>query len=113
LGLCLVLASGVPVADAYSKLTTGASYRVLAYAIPVLATVVGGYTSAAHSKAQPYLNASIAGILVIAWYLIMLTNPLQLMRFEAIYIVAWLLIPVPAALLGAHVWRWRSAGGKA
>ena len=105
LAVWVLLGEGIPIADAYSKLAVSPFWWFVTLSIPMVAAAGGGYTAAVYSPVQPQLNAVFVGTLVIAWYLVMLASPLQLMKAQTFYLLASFVVPIPAAIVGAIIRR--------
>jgi hypothetical protein len=99
----LLLGKGISIVEAYSKLAVNPVSALIMQSIPVVASMGGGYTAAAYSPVQPKMNALFVGVLLVAWYFVMLASPFQLMQFRTFDLFMWFAIPIPAVILGAVI----------
>lgn len=89
--------------EAYSSISANRSYFFLSVVAGIFSNLSGGYTAAKLSKHQPYMNALFAALLLMAWYLVMMSTSIQGFKFEPWTVFSWFAFPVPFALLGARM----------
>jgi len=99
----LSTSSGASLAEAYASLSANAYYMLLAFGSGILANALGGYTAAKQSTYQPYLNATLAALLLMAWFVVMMATPIQTAKSDAWALFTWFVIPVPSAIWGARI----------
>jgi hypothetical protein len=108
--LWITVGGGVPITQVYAYVWSKPWFIVLGFLVQIFASGMGGYTAAAYGLYQPYLNALIVGVLLMAWYLVMLATPIQTMNVDTLAMISWFLLPAPAAIFGAYIRRRKKAG---
>jgi hypothetical protein len=93
----------VQLSDAYARIAADPTIVILTYAAQALGASTGGFTASALSSSQPYLNALFTGALLMLWYAVMYTTPIQVMASSTAYVLAMFALPIPSALAGAYV----------
>jgi hypothetical protein len=105
----IVVGSGASLADAYPLVSSNLFFVFLTFAVQAAACAMGGFTAASFSSSRPYLNALLASLLLIVWYLVMLLTPIQNMQVSNFMLFIWFVPPLPMSIVGASVWLRTSA----
>jgi hypothetical protein len=100
----VLAAGGVPAQEIYSRAYQSTGYLIFAHLLGLICLVPGGYWTARFSTERQLGNAVFAGILLSLFSLLQTfvpyNTPIPLWSQ-----LASVLIPVPAYLLGAYIWR--------
>ncbi|MDR2188400.1 MAG: hypothetical protein LBE62_10165 [Azonexus sp.] len=79
--------------------------------IIIVASILGGYTAAAHSIYRPYFNALMAGFLYVGYQFMLFVSPIQTGDPGAVTYVSWTIIPPFFSIVGANIYK-RQQGRK-
>lgn len=90
--------------DTINALTLSTNFLLGSVIIGTLVTIVGGYVAARIAKKEPYLNASIIGVLGIVLGVLLANN------YPLWFNVLGFVMVLPAALLGGHLAKSRIVG---
>ena len=106
-----VIGSDVPISKAYAEFSTMVGYCIFAVCGALVTGSSSGYVSAMLSERRKYLHAATTGLLIVGYSCLLYLTPISEVRLDRFSFILYFLVPVPSALLGAHIQVWRSADG--
>lgn len=86
-------------------------YSAFVACLAFVANFGAGYVAAMLSGRAAYLHATVAGSLVLVYSALLYLTPVSEVKLDPFTFILYFLVPIPAALVGAHYQSRGAPGG--